>query len=139
MAADALTTRIPLKVRFNECDPLQIVWHGNYLKYFEDGREDFCIQHGLSYLNLKKLGYSSPIIKSTCEHKLPLQYGDTFYVETTFQPADAAKLIFTYKILKEDKLVCLGETTQVFLNESKELVLINPPFFLDWKKKMDLI
>ena len=139
MAANALTTRIQLKVRFNECDPLQIVWHGNYLKYFEDGREDFCIQHGLSYLNLKKLGYSSPIIKSTCEHKLPLQYGDTFYVETTFQPADAAKLIFTYKILKEDKLVCLGETTQVFLNESKELVLINPPFFLDWKKKMDLI
>jgi len=139
MAADALTTRIPLKVRFNECDPLQIVWHGNYLKYFEDGREDFCIQHGLSYLNLKKLGYASPIVKSTCEHKLPLQYGDTFYVETTFQPADAAKLIFTYKILKEDKLVCLGETTQVFLNESKELVLINPPFFLDWKKKMDLI
>ncbi len=139
MAANALTSRIQLKVRFNECDPLQIVWHGNYLKYFEDGREDFCIQHGISYLDLKKLGYASPIVKSTCEHKLPLQYGDTFYVETTFQPVTAAKLIFTYKILKEDKLVCSGETTQVFLNESNDLILINPPFFLDWKKKMGLI
>ncbi len=139
MAIGLLTSRIELKVRFNECDPLQIVWHGNYLKYFEDGREDFCLLHGISYLDMKKLGFSSPIVKSTCEHKLPLQYGDTFYVETTFQPVAAAKFIFTYKILKDDKLVCAGETTQVFLNESKELVLINPPFFLDWKKKMGLI
>ena len=139
MSLKALKSRIQLKVRFNECDPLQIVWHGNYLKYFEDGREGFCIQHGISYLDMKKHGYATPIVKSSCEHKLSLQYGDTFIVETSFQPVDAAKLVFNYKIFKEDNLVCVGETIQVFLNESQELVLINPPFFLDWKKKMGLI
>ncbi len=139
MSSKILKSRIQLKVRFNECDPLQIVWHGNYLKYFEDGREDFCTQHGISYLDMKERGFATPIVKSSCEHKLPLQYGDTFEVETSFQPVDAAKLVFTYKIFKDDKLICIGETTQVFLNESQELVLINPPFFLDWKKKMGLI
>ncbi|RKS53155.1 acyl-CoA thioester hydrolase [Gillisia mitskevichiae] len=139
MSPTTLKSRIQLKVRFNECDPLQIVWHGNYLKYFEDGREALCIKHGISYLDMKQHGFATPIVKSSCEHKLPLQYGDTFEVETCFQPADSAKLVFTYKIFKGDKLVCVGETTQVFLNESKELVLINPPFFLDWKKKMGLI
>ena len=139
MSLEALKSRIQLKVRFNECDPLQIVWHGNYLKYFEDGREDFCIQHGISYLDMKQHGFATPIVKSSCEHKLPLQYGDTFIVETSFQPVDAAKLVFNYKIFKEGKLVCVGETIQVFLNENQELVLINPPFFLDWKKKMGLI
>jgi acyl-CoA thioester hydrolase len=139
MSSNILKSRIQLKVRFNECDPLQIVWHGNYLKYFEEGREDFCIQHGISYLDMKNRGYATPIVKSSCEHKLPLEYGDTFEVETSFQPADAAKLVYTYKIFKKDKLVCVGETTQVFLNESRELVLINPAFFLDWKKKMGLI
>ncbi len=139
MSSKTLKSRIQLKVRFNECDSLQIVWHGNYLKYFEDGREDFCIQHGISYLDMKERGFATPIVKSSCEHKLPLQYGDIFEVETSFQPVDAAKLVFTYKIFKDDKLICIGETTQVFLNESQELVQINPPFFLDWKKKMGLI
>lgn len=139
MAVQFLESSIQMKVRFHECDPLQIVWHGNYLKYFEEGREDFCIQHGISYLDMKKHGFSTPIVKSSCEHKLPLQYGDTFKVQTTFKPVDAAKLVFTYKLFKQDKIICIGETTQVFIDENKELVLINPSFFLDWKKKMDLI
>jgi acyl-CoA thioester hydrolase len=68
-----------------------------------------------------------------------LQYGDSFTVETTFHPVDAAKLVFTYKVYKDEKLICTGETIQVFLNENRDLVLVNPPFFLDWKKKMGLI
>ena len=139
MPLNPLKSSVQLKVRFNECDPLQIVWHGNYLKYFEDAREDFCLQNGISYLDMKKQGYATPIVKSTCEHKLPLQYGDSFTVKTTFHPVAAAKLIFTYKIFKGEKLICEGETIQVFLNENRELVLVNPPFFLDWKKKMGLI
>ena len=139
MPLNPLKSSVQLKVRFNECDPLQIVWHGNYLKYFEDAREDFCLQNGISYLDMKKQGYATPIVKSTCEHKLPLQYGDSFTVETTFQPVAAAKLVFTYQVIKDEKLICTGETIQVFLNENRELVLVNPPFFLDWKKKMGLI
>jgi acyl-CoA thioester hydrolase len=139
MLSNSLKSSVQLKVRFNECDPLQIVWHGNYLKYFEDAREDFSIQNGISYLDMKKRGYATPIVKSTCEHKLPLQYGDSFTVETTFHPVDAAKLVFTYKVYKDEKLICTGETIQVFLNENRDLVLVNPPFFLDWKKKMGLI
>ena len=134
-----LTIVSNLKVRFNECDPLNIVWHGNYLKYFEDAREDFCIQHHISYLDAKAHGVSTPIVKSSCEHKLPLKYGDLFQVETTFIPTAAAKMIFNYRVLLGDKLVATGETVQVFLNEKGELLLNNPSFFLDWKKKMSLI
>lgn len=128
-----------IRVRFHECDPLQIVWHGNYLKYFEEGREDFSRKNGISYLQAKKHGYSTPIIKSVCEHKLPLHYGDVFEVETTFVNSDAAKIIFEYKIFKTGSLICTGQTIQVFLNEKGELSLINPSFFRDWKIKMDLI
>ncbi len=139
MTTKVLTSKIELKVQFHECDPLQIVWHGNYLKYFEEAREDFCIQHAISYLDVKLLGFSTPIVSSSCEHKLPMQYRDVFTVETTFKPTDAAKMNFSYKIRIAEKIICVGETVQVFLNEKRELVLINPPFFLDWKKKMGLI
>lgn len=131
------STRI--RVRFHECDPLQIVWHGNYLKYFEEGREDFGRKHGISYLDVKAEGFATPVVKSQCEHKLPLKYGDSFLVETSFVNTPAAKLTFKYRIYKEEKLVCTGETLQVFTDENGELVLNNPPFFIDWKKKMDLL
>ena len=36
-----LTDRKEIIVRFSEVDSMRIVWHGNYLKYFEDGRESF--------------------------------------------------------------------------------------------------
>lgn len=134
-----LSTLTPLKVRFYECDPLQIVWHGNYLKYFEEGREEFCRNHGISYNHAKDQGISTPIVKSLCEHKLPLKYGDSFEVETSFINSEAAKMIFEYRILKDGLLICIGQTVQVFLNEKGVLQLKYPPFFLDWKQKMGLI
>ncbi len=139
MLEKSLTTIITLKVRFHECDPLNIVWHGNYLKYFEEGREAFGREHGISYLDARASGYSTPIVKSVCEHKLPLTYSDSFDVYTHFENTEAAKMIFNYKIFKSGKLVCSGQTTQVFLDENRELVLKNPQFFLDWKKKMKLL
>jgi len=139
MSDFGLKTTTKMKVRFQECDPLQIVWHGNYFKYFEEGREDFSNKHGISYLDAKKYGFAMPIVKTECEHKLPLEYGDEFQVETSFINSKAAKIIFQYKIFSSEKLICTGKTTQVFTDKNSELVLNNPSFFLDWKKKMGLI
>lgn len=133
-----LTHTTKLKVQFHECDPLKIVWHGNYLRYFEQGREDFCNTHGISYLHAEKYGYATPIVSSNCEHKKPLAYGDQFIVETSFENAAAAKMIFNYRIFKEDVLICTGKTVQVFLDQNNELSLTNPEFYQCWKSKMNL-
>jgi hypothetical protein len=37
----SLIEKTAIPVRFNEADPLGIVWHGHYIRYFEDGREAF--------------------------------------------------------------------------------------------------
>ena len=50
--ATELTVSQQIRVRFNETDPLGIVWHGYYITYFEDGREAFGRQHGISYLDV---------------------------------------------------------------------------------------
>ena len=134
----SLTSTLTNRVKFRDCDPLQIVWHGNYIKYFEDAREDFCRRHGFSYLEVKEKGFSTPVVRSLCEHKLPLKFGDSFLINVIFVPTAAAKLIFKYEITSNEKLVCTGETVQVFLNERGELVLNNPPFFMEWKTKMGL-
>jgi len=129
-----------IRVRFNETDSLGIVWHGNYISYFEDGREDFGKKHNISYLDVKEKGYITPIVESVCQHKLPLRYGDIATIETTFEDTPAAKMIFTYKIFNPiGEVVCTGKTIQVFINEKDELSLVLPDFFKTWKEKVGLI
>ena len=138
--ATELTVTKEIRVRFNETDPLGIVWHGYYITYFEDGREAFGREHGLSYLDVNKYGYTTPIVKSVCEHKLSLRYGDVVRIETTIVDSPAAKMIFRYKIYDtNNEIACTGETVQVFLDGSGNLSLNLPPFYEEWKRKVGLL
>lgn len=138
--AAALTVTHEIRVRFNETDPLGIVWHGYYITYFEDGREAFGRQHGISYLDVFDSGFTTPIVKSICEHKLSLRYGDVARIETTIVDTQAAKMIFRYKIFdSKNEIACTGETIQVFLDKEGELMLTNPPFYEEWKRKVGLL
>ncbi|RYG54647.1 MAG: acyl-CoA thioesterase [Chitinophagaceae bacterium] len=136
----ALTVSHQIRVRFNETDPLGIVWHGYYLTYFEDGREAFGRHHGISYLDIQKSGLTTPIVKSVCEHRLPLKYGDVARIDTSIVDTAAAKMIFRYVIYNErNQVVCSGETVQVFLDASGDLMLVSPAYFDTWKRKMGII
>ena len=137
-----LDCRTEILVRFNEADPLGIVWHGHYIRYFEDGREAFGNMHGLGYLEVYKLGFVIPVVSVQCDFKRSLRYGDRVIVETKYIPTEAAKLKFTYRLFNAatQELVATGSSVQVFLDkEDSILQLANPPFFEDWKKKHDLI
>jgi acyl-CoA thioester hydrolase len=137
-----LTVRSEILIRFNEADPLGIVWHGHYIRYFEDGRESFGNKYGIGYLDFYKLGYIVPIVKIECDYKRSLRFGDKVIVETTYVPCDAAKLKFHYRLFKSgtDELVATGDSVQVFLDkENSMLQLTNPPFFEAWKQKQGLM
>lgn len=132
-----LTNKKEIIVRFSECDALKMVWHGNYVKYFEDGRESFGKQFGLEYLQLyENAGFVAPIIHLNCDYKKMVGLSETITVETTYVDTPAAKMIFEYKIFNQkNELVCVGKTIQVFLNiETKELMITVPPFLQKWKQ-----
>ena len=136
-----LSSRTEVLVRFNEADPLGIVWHGHYIRYFEDGREDFGNRHGLGYLDVYKQGFVIPIVSVHCEFKRSLRYGDRVIVETKYIPCEAAKMKFTYRLFNAltDELVATGSSVQVFLDKNDSVLqLANPPFFEEWKKSHEL-
>ncbi|HUH34390.1 MAG TPA: thioesterase family protein [Moheibacter sp.] len=137
---DELSVEVTTKIRFNETDALGIVWHGNYLIYFEDAREAFGKKHGISYLNMLKNGYVTPIVSSSCQHKLTLKYGDTIRVRATYVATLAAKIMFRYTIFNEqNQIVCTGETVQVFLDQEKNLSLSIPAFYEKWKENLGIV
>jgi acyl-CoA thioester hydrolase len=127
-------------VRFSEVDSMQIVWHGHYVKYMEEGREDFGRKFGINYMSIKANGYMAPVVKLNCDYKKTLSYDDNVIVETRYIDSDAAKIIYSYKIFRasDKELVATGESVQVFLSMNRELVLTIPPFFGAWKKKCGL-
>lgn len=134
--------RTEITVRFNEADPLGIVWHGHYVRYFEDAREDFGKVHGISYLDFYRNGLAVPIVTIQCDYKKPLRYGDSIMVETSYINTTAAKLKFKYRIFDtlHRTLVASGSTLQVFVDaKTFELQLTIPAFFEAWKKKQNLI
>lgn len=137
----AITVRTEIAVRFNEADPLGIVWHGHYVRYFEDGREAFGNLYNCSYLDFYKNGYVVPIVKIDCDYKKSLRYGDNVVVEATYHPSLAAKIFFSYQLFnaKTGDLVAKGSTTQVFLDlATNTLQLSTPAFFEEWKQGLFL-
>lgn len=133
-----LTHTTELEVKFSEADPLGIVWHGHFIRYFEDGREAFGEAYGIRYLDFYRSNIVVPIVSIHCDYKRILRYGHRIRLETTYHDSPAAKLIFHYAIFdaKTNEQVAKGNSVQVFMDKEKmELMLTLPRFMTDWKKK----
>lgn len=136
-----LEANAKIRVRFSEVDAMAIVWHGSYVKYLEDAREEFGIKYGLDYMSVYKSGYMTPVVKMDIKYLRPLLYEDTAVIRISFIDSPAAKISFKYEIINDrtGDTVITAETTQVFIDaETRELELTMPQFFEKWKKEQGL-
>jgi acyl-CoA thioester hydrolase len=129
------------EIRFSEVDSMHIVWHGSYALYFEDAREQFGKEFGLSYQGYFDNGYYAPLVDLTFNYKKPLLFGQQARIDITFRNVPAAKVIFDYEIhlITDNSLIATGSSTQVFLDRDYNLVWTNPPFYEEWKRKHGLL
>ena len=135
-----LISSVKIKIRFSEVDPMGVVWHGNYLKFFEDGREAFGNEYNLGYYDVFEHGYMTPVVKLNIDYKEMIRYGDEIIVETEYVPVEAAKIIFKYTIFNSsnNRIVSKGTSTQVFIDKNNQLQLTNPDFYEKWKQNLGL-
>ena len=117
---------------------MQVVWHGEYVRYLEDGREAFGRQYpGIGYLDFYNNGYTAPIVDLQLQYVSPLTLNDVAIIETRFIDMAAAKLCFEYVIHRQSDwaLVARGSSMQVFVDKDGNMCLNNPAFFENWKKQ----
>jgi len=134
------TTRV--RVRFSESDAMGVVWHGNYLKYFEDGRESLGKKHNMTYVDVYTKGFVIPVVKIDVKYKSPINFGQEIEVKTRFIKSRAAKIIHKYEVwnLETGLLSCEGTSEQVFLaDSSRTLELFTPNFFKEWLDSLNWI
>lgn len=132
-----LTAEHDFEIRFSEVDSMNVVWHGSYPLYFEDAREAFGKKYDFGYLVIFGNGYYAPLVDLEFHYRKPIVYGMRPRIKITYRPTDSAKIVFDYKIFDttDGSMLASGRSTQVFMDKEYKLVLYNPPFYEEWKKK----
>jgi len=135
--SEKLTDTIRIRVPFYDVDSIQMVWHGNFVKYLEEGRESFGFKYGLEYMHIYNSGYVAPIADMHMEYKNTAGIGDTLIVETSYKPCRGAKLMFDYVITREcdGELILKASTVQLFVTREGVFEVSTPGFYAEWKKK----
>jgi acyl-CoA thioester hydrolase len=105
-----------VRVRYAETDQMGVVYHANYLIWFEIGRVELMRQHGLDYKRMEKEdGCGIAVVEATARYKAPARYDDELIIETTVVKVRGPIIRFGYRILREEDghLLCEGETVHV--------------------------
>jgi acyl-CoA thioester hydrolase len=105
-----------LRVRYVETDQMGVVYHTNFLIWFEVGRVEFLRQLGFTYRDMEcEDGCYIAVVDARCRYKVPARYDDQIVVRTFFKNLRSSLIHFGYEILREPEMTLLaeGETTHI--------------------------
>ncbi len=95
-----IETQYKTRVEFYDLDPMNVVWHGNYVKYLEAARCDFLEKIGCTYDDIKEAGYAYPVAKMEMKFVTPCVFMQNLVVKTQLESLEPS-LNFKYTILDE--------------------------------------
>lgn len=120
-----LTLEIP--VRFAECDPYGVVWHGHYVLYLEQAREALTGRFGFSAARALEMGYRVPVTRMELKYRAPARPDQTIRVTARLRAPEVARFVMDYEIRSESgNLLASAVTEQVVVNAAGELLLTLP-------------
>lgn len=93
--------KVEVRVRYSETDQMGVVYHGNYIPYFEIGRVEWLRNKGVSYKSLEESGIALPIVSMHLNYKKPARYDDVLTVTTRFAKYSGVKMEFDCEIHNE--------------------------------------
>jgi len=133
LAPPPLCCTVERTARFEEVDPLNVVWHGRYPSYFEDARVAFGATYNLGYIDFYQARLVVPIKQMSFDYVQPLRFAQTCRITATLHWSEAARLNFSYAITDlSGAVLTTGYTVQLFLNTDMELFMVKPDFYANF-------
>ena len=105
-----------VRVRYAETDQMGVVYHANYLVWFEVGRVEFIRQIGMDYKSMEsEEGAMIAVVEAAARYVAPARYDDLLIVRTTLAGVRGPIVRFRYQIFRADDevLLCEGNTTHI--------------------------
>ena len=113
---DGLVGEARLRVRYAETDQMGVVYHANYLVWFEVGRVELMREMGFEYKRMEtEDDCHIAVVEASARYRWPARYDDEIVVRTRLTTMRGFLLKFSYEVLREadGKLLCEGETTHI--------------------------
>jgi acyl-CoA thioester hydrolase len=109
---------LPVRIYYEDTDMTGIVYHANYLKYFERGRSDFLRSVGIHHNQLLErdppLAFAITTIDTA--FKMAARIDDCLVVHTTFDSLKGVRLAITQKIMRGDDLIATADVGAVCID-----------------------
>ncbi|HZQ38151.1 MAG TPA: thioesterase family protein [Dehalococcoidia bacterium] len=112
-------------MRYAETDMMGVVYHGNYLPWFEIGRTTLLRELGLPYRELEAQGFRLPVLEVTAKFIRPALYDDTITIVTTLRDKPLLRIHLEYEVQRGAELLATGRTVHAFID--REGRPVRPP------------
>jgi len=128
-----------VRVLYADTDAMGVVYHTNYIRWFEHGRNELMRQLGVAYTELEKLSLNLPLTKVSCNYLMSARYDQLLTVETKFDYIKRASIRFNSRIWDEnrEKLFVEGYTIHACTNNEGKIRRI-PQLLLDLINKYNI-
>ncbi len=119
-----------VRVRYAETDQMGVVYHSNYLIWFEVGRVELIRQMGLNYKQMEEEGFGISVVDVHARYRAPARYDDELVIETQLLAARGAVIKFGYRVLRvaDGVLLCEGETAHVCVGKDMKKMCLPPKY-----------
>ena len=124
---------VEFAVQFYDLDPMEVVWHGNYAKYFEVARCALLDQVHYNYAEMKASGFAWPVIDMQVKYLQPLTFGQAAIVRTEIVEWEHwLKIEYVIRDKATGMRLTKATTRQVAVDISTKLMsLQSPPILLE--------
>lgn len=126
------TNKTSIRVRYGETDQMGVVYHANYVNFFEIGRTEWLRSLGYTYKSLEASGVFLPVIGIEIDYKKSAKYDDELTVESSLIEKPNIRIQFSHKIFnQEGDLLVTGISKLVFLDKKNNRPVKCPKFLLN--------
>jgi acyl-CoA thioester hydrolase len=126
-----------IRVRYAETDAMKVVYHGNYLTYFEEARTNLFRSMGVVYSEIEKVGFYLVVLEASAQYRRSAVYDDVLHVKATLRELPAMKLTISYGITRGDstEVLVTGQTVHAFVNAATGRPVRPPQEYLNIMKR----
>jgi acyl-CoA thioester hydrolase len=109
-----IQTRAPVTVRYAETDMMGIVYHANYLPWFEVARTQLLREQGFPYRQLEADGYRIPVLDVAVKYVRPALYDDNLVIVATIREKPLLRIRLDYEVHRGEELLATGQSSHAF-------------------------
>lgn len=131
-----------IQIMYADTDMMGVIYHGNYLKWFEVGRMQLIEDIGYDYVSMEREGYYAPVYNVDVTYRKALKYGDRASVRTWIEENTGIRTTYGYQVVNAAGEVCTEGTTTHIVVKKVDGEFKPVPFkkiFPDWFRKYEEI